>query len=277
MRRKITIAGLATCCLITPSFAQGRVTDVSSSEPLPMSRTRLLERGGKMNPIRAMLLKEVEQVRWDEATFEEVLEWLRAQSTSQGQVNVVVRWRALEAESIDRESVVSLDMKDATVATVLNEVLEQLSDLDPLTYIGVDNDLRISTQSDFDRRLYRRVYDIQDIFFEVRNFRGAPQIDLQQQQQQGGGGGGGSGGRAQVQSIFGQGGGGGQGNDDDDEDDEDHEREDELIEKLKLVVAPESWEDTGGLGRITIINRQLIVYNTLQVHEQLGGPFRHDE
>ena len=275
MRRALTIAGLAAFCLLEPLVAQSRAGGVVSSKPLPMSRNRLVESGRKMNPIRALLLKKVEQVSWDEATFEEVLEWLRAQSTSHGRVNVVVRWRALEAESIDRESVVSLEMKGTTVASIFNEVLDQLSDLEPLTYIGVGNMLKISTQIDFDRKLYSRTYDIQDIFVEIKNFRGAPKIDLQQQQQSGGGGGG-SGGQARVQSIFGQGGGGGGGNDDDDEE-EDDEREDELLEKLRLVVAPDSWEDAGGFGRMTIINRQLIVLNTLEVHEKLGGSFRHDE
>lgn len=275
MRRMFTIAGLAVFCLAEPLVAQSRAGGVSSSKPWPMSRNRLVEPGGKINPIRALLLKEVEQVSWDEATFEEVLEWLRAQSTSHGRVNIVVRWRALEAESIDKESVVSLEMKGTTVASVFNEVLDQLSDLDPLTYIGVDNTLRISTQTDFDRKLYSRVYDIQDIFVEIKNFRGAPKIDLEQQQQQGGGGGGG-GGQAQVQSIFGQGGGGG-GNNEDDDEEEDDEREDELLEKLQLVLAPDSWREAGGDGTMIIINRQLIVLNTLEVHEKLGGSFYHDE
>ena len=102
--------------------------------------------------VRALLLRKVEQVSWDETPLGEVLDWLRAQSTQHGKVNVVLRSRALAAEGIDRDSPVTLELEDVTVAEVLREVLSQLSGSDPLSYVSKGNVLRISTKSDFRRK-----------------------------------------------------------------------------------------------------------------------------
>ena len=275
MKRLTVMVSLAVVWLVSPSSAQRTdgLDRLSSGSARRAGRVRSAPR---MHPIRALLLKRVDGVSWDEAPLSDVFDWLGAQSTEHGKVNIVVRWRALEGESIDRDAVVTLQMDDTTVKDVLDEVLDQLSDDEPLTYLGQGNMLRISTKTDFDRKLYVRTYDISDILIRVRNFRGSPQIDLQQQQQSSGGGGGGAGGQAQVQSIFsGQGGGGG--DDDDDEDEDDGERADEVMEWIRAVVEPESWQENAGLGTMKVINNQLTVRNTLTVHELLGGPFHLDE
>ncbi len=248
-----------------PAFAQ--------FAPISNRSTRV-RRAHRVLPIRALLQKRVDKVTFDDTAFSDVIDWLRSQKTPQGKVNIVPRWRALLAnQSIDEDSVVSLTMEDTTVKAVLDEVLDQLSDLDPLTYMGTGKTLKISTKSDFDRKLYTRLYDIADILLEIQDYTGSPQIDLQQQQQSSGGGGGGQGGRANVQSIFSNSGGGG---DDDDEEDDDDERFDEIMDWIKAVVEPDSWIDNGGLGSMAVFNDQLAVRATLTVHEILGGPFDFD-
>lgn len=226
-----------------------------------------------MNPIRALLLKPVESVVWDGDALGDVIEWLKTES--EGKVNIVVQWKALGVESIDEDTEVRLEMHDTTVAEVLSEVLEGISDIDPLTYLGSGTKLKISTKSDFDKKLFTRSYDISDVMVKIRNNRGSPQIDLQQQQQSSGGGGG-QNGQTQVQSIFsGQGGGGG---DEDEEDEgEDEERATEIMDFIRITVEPDSWQENNGLGTMNVFNRQLVVRNTLTVHEILGGPFHFDE
>ncbi|MFQ5495193.1 MAG: hypothetical protein ACE5EX_07405 [Phycisphaerae bacterium] len=278
MKRLFLVACLCGLCSAPASFAQRRGDNVYTGHELTRRNDGRLRPQVRRSPIRALLLKPVEKVSWDEAPFREVVEWLRLQRSERQNVNVVVKWPALAAESIDPESPVTLDMEGTTVAEVLDEVLDQLSDLEPITYIGINNRLKISTQVDFDRKLYTRVYNIDDIFFKIRNFTGSPQIDLNQQQQNtGGGGGGGSSGQARVQSIFGQGGGGGGNDDDSDDEDEDDEREEEIIDWIRTTVEPDSWQDNGGLGSLAIFNKMLTVRNTLGVHELLGGPFHISE
>ncbi len=272
MRRFSLLAMIVVLSTTQLVVAQNRGREAVGRKSI-VSNTRSV-RTAKMNPVRQLLLRRIDRVEWEEAPLSDVVEWLKAQSAEGQHVNVVPKWRALEIESIDQDSVVTLQLNDTTVAQVLDEVLDQLSDLDPLRYRAIDNKLKISTLSDFDRQLFTRIYDIQDIMFEVRNFRGAPEIDLNQQQQ--GGGGGGSGGQQNVQSIFGSGGGGG-GNDDNDDDDEDDERETEIMEWIRATVNPDSWLENGGLGTMDVFNRNLVIRNSLSVHELLGGPFRFDE
>ena len=71
-------------------------------------------------PVRALLRKHVEKVDWVEVTFEEVLEWLRGMADDN--VNIVPRWTALNAVGVDTDSPVTLNLKDTTVAEVLNAV-----------------------------------------------------------------------------------------------------------------------------------------------------------
>jgi len=274
MRRTVLMASWSVLVVAASAWAQ-MPGSVSGEGPDFMSRAGRRSGAAAMNPIRALLLNRVDEVRWDETPLGDVVEWLAAQSTEHGQVSVVVRWRALNIESLDRDAPVTLTMRGVTVKDVLDEVLDQLSDLDPLTYVGKDNVLKISTKSDFDRKLYNRVYDISDILVKVKSFTGSPQIDLQQQQQSSGGGG--SSGQAQVQSIFSGQGGGGEDDDDEDGDEEDKERAEEVITFIQAVIEPLSWDENGGLGSMAVLNKQLSVRNTLSVHEQLGGPFDFDE
>ncbi len=273
--KRIAIIAIAASLTIT-SFA-----DAQNARRQSVGRKALVQnprpvRKEKLHPVRALLLKRVDRVQWEEQPLIDVVDWLKSQSPEDQPVNIVVKWRALEIESIDQDSVITLDLQETTVAQVLDEVLDQLSDLDPLRYRAIDNKLKISTLSDFDRQLFVRVYNIQDIMFEVRNFFGSPQIDLNQQQQ-GGGGGGGQGGQQQIESIFGQGGGGGNQQDNQQDDGQDEERAEQVMEWIRLVVAPDTWQENGGLGTMDVYNQQLIVRNSLSVHEILGGPFRFDE
>ena len=74
--------------------------------------------------VRDVLRQRVERLDWDEISFGEVIEWLE----SLAPINVIVMWRALEIEGIDSNTPVSLRMRGATVATILNEVLAQLGE-----------------------------------------------------------------------------------------------------------------------------------------------------
>jgi hypothetical protein len=219
-----------------------------------------------------LLRKPIDRVEWDEAPFEDVIDWLKDMGGDN--VNIIPRWGQLANESVDRDSPITLQLVNTTVAEVLNEVLEQLSEDGQLRYHGIGNKLKISARSDFDRKLYRRVYDVTDILFRVPNLgQGAPEIDLQQTT--GGGAGGGGGG----QSIFSGGGGGGS------QEEAGEQAEQNLLETLENLrelieqtIEPETWtseeqRDTGGRGRIRIFNRSLVVYNTIEVHEMIAGRF----
>ncbi len=240
------------------------------------TRASLYEGTAAKRPARdtavAFLSKRVESVDWDEKPFEEVVDWL--EDESEDLVNILPRWNALSAESVDRDAFVTLKLRNTNVGEVLLETLQALSEDDALAFRATGNKLKISTKTDFDRNLVLRVYDVTDIIFRVPDMgQGAPRIDLQQQQGGGGGGGGG-------QSVFGGGGGGGgqeQGGRQAEQEAE--QRLEELVNKLKLVIAPDTWiggANATAVGNITSHNMSLIVINTLEVHEQIGGLFHQE-
>ena len=220
---------------------------------------------------RAVLRKQIDEVSWDDRTFEEVIDWLKG--LTDDKVNILPRWGPLSIEGVDRDTPVTLQLRSVTVAEILNEALDQLSEEGQVTYHAVGNTLKFSSKSDFDRKLYRRVYEVTDILFQVPDFgRSAPTVDLEAAARAGGRSGGGGGG----QSIFG-GGGSSSSEDLEQEDSEVEENIEALRTLIQDMVLPETWEDAGGQGRIRVHdNRYLVVLATIEVHEQLIGYYTHN-
>ena len=244
----------------TPATAGGSKV---ATEDIPV-RARL-----GSDSARAVLRKRVQEVSWDERTFEEVIDWLKG--LSDDKVNIIPRWGPLSVEGVDRDSPVTLQLRNVTVAEVLGETLDQLSEEGQITYHAHRNTLKFSTKADFDRKLFRRVYEVTDILFQVPDFgRSAPTVDLEAAARAGGGGGGGGGG----QSIFAGGGGSSSSEDLEQEESEVEERIEDLRTLIMDTVLPETWEDAGGPGIIRVYdNRYLIVLATIEVHEELAGFF----
>ncbi len=233
-------------------------------------------------PARDLLRKQIDIVDWQETPFEEIIEWLRGES--EDQVNIIPRWTALEDEGVDAESPITLKLRGAPVAEILIEVMDQLSDEGLVRYRAQGRNLRISTVSDFSKKLERRIYQITDLTFDVPDFgRNAPQVDLEAASRSSGGGGGGG------QSVFS--GSSSSSTEDLEVEDEDVEEQiDDLITLIVSTIEPQSWGPIpslrgstppgigGGRGYIqSYNNRVLVVYNTIEVHEQLAGYFAHGE
>jgi len=228
----------------------------------------------------SLLRKRVDAVNWTDKPFEEVLDWLR--DIGEGRVNIVPKWKPLNAEGVTPESpLVTLKLNNTTVAEVLNETLDQLSEDGEIRYRGIDNKLTISTRADFERKHYLRVYNITNLIFRVPDFgQGAPAIDLNKTKGSGGGGGGGGGG----QSVFGGGSGGGQAGGQNIETEQTiKQRLVEIKQLIERTIAPETWDLTGagsasqaagaGRGRIEVYERSLVISNTIEVHEEIAGLF----
>jgi len=217
--------------------------------------------GNVADAARALLHKRVESIDWAEKPFEDIISWLEGES--EGRVNVVPRWPQLDRAHVDRDTPVTLRLRNVTVAVILNEAMNQLSPDGEIGYRGRANRLILSTRADFTRRMMLRVYDVTDIVTEIPDFgRSAPTMDFQQT-------GGQTGGRSVIQGTGGGGTGGEQA------EQYTRTRLEELARKIQKVVAPESWDtpDTDGRGRIEIFGRSLWIYNTDEVHEQIAGTF----
>lgn len=268
MRRIITVAILAiTGSALTASAQTGTSLAVDGISVDKAAATKASKRARSQTAIR-LLRKPVESVDWLDTPFEEVIRWLK--NEGENAVNVVPRWAPLGVESVDRDTLVSLQLNNTTVGEVLIEVLDHISPDGEMRFRAFGNTLKISTRADFDRKMYVRVYDVTDIMLRTPDFgRSAPNIDLQQQGQGGGAGGGGGG-----QSVF-QGGSQGGESESGQEEQEMEARLTELSTMIQRTIEPSSWNlgNAGGRGTIEVFNRSLIVYNTIEVHEQIGGPF----
>ncbi|NOX58283.1 MAG: hypothetical protein GXP29_05415, partial [Planctomycetes bacterium] len=110
----------------------------------------------RVSPAVATLNKRVDSIDWDDLPLESVIEWLREQGPK---TNVIVVWRALEAQGIDADTPVTLRFRDARVKQILSEALEQVADGSELRFRGSGNSIKISTRADFNRKLYVRAYD----------------------------------------------------------------------------------------------------------------------
>ena len=284
MNRQITFRRVfPACCMavligIYPSISfaddDGKTPKTTSGEkvkPKAEKRVpgRVAVRGSSV--VKSVLNKRIEEIDWDETPLEAVFDWV----AEQGEANVVVVWRALEAEGVDRDTPINLRLKNTTVGKLLSEALIQISEGDGLRYHASGNTIKVSTRRDFNRKLYVRVYDASDLIFKIPDFQG-PSVDLAGQSSGGGGGGGGGGSGGGTLPNFGddppfdgQG-----GNDDDNNNDQDTDEEmEKLVEMIRNTIAPDEWSENGGKNTIRYWKKNIIVRASIEVHEQIGGPF----
>ncbi len=291
-------------CLTSLADAQttsgrGVKNEVSPPSSAP-KRTKAGSKARVEPPVVRLLKTRVDAIDWEDRTFGDVIEWLE----SLAPVNVVVSWRELEMVGIDRDTPVTLRMRDATVASILTTVLEQSGDGDTLRWRGQDNTLKISTREAFNRKMYVRIYEVADLVFPVPDYP-TPNIGPVGGGLGGGGfgggglggglgggglgggglgggpggglGGGGFGGGDFGGGGFGGGGLGGQGGAGAGQgaghDGGVEENLDKLVELIKNTIEPDSWDDAGGKGTIRIWRQSLVVRNNIEVHEKIGGPF----
>ncbi|NOS99085.1 MAG: hypothetical protein HOP29_00470 [Phycisphaerales bacterium] len=296
MKSKPLIVLVASWCVVLNAWAQSTPTDRQQPQSTPQKAapgkaSPVARVKSAVPPVMALLRSPVERVAWDNAPFSMVLEWLEDRGASAGPVHVRPNWRALNAEGIDKDAEVTLEMSDTNVYEILIELLDGLSNGDPLHYVGEGDVLRITTRTDLRRHLVSRSYDVNQIIAQIRGQRLNPRFDIGQTVHivtffpvDGAGVG------VTTQPIdvgtsmfsddfFSVGNNGrnnpGRGNDDDDDDDEGAEEEiiQDLLENIYTTIEPDTWNLNGGPGTAGVFNGVLTVRNSIDVHAQLGAPF----
>ena len=150
----------------------------------------------------AFLAEPIDQVAFEDAPLDQVLEWLASLTP----MNVVVRWQILEESGIERDKPITMNVRNLRLSQVLWMLMDEAGGTDiKLAYRASGELLIISTEEDLGQEMVVRVYDVSDLLVQAPYFTNAPHMDLAQQ-----GGGSGSG----NQNIFG-GAGGSSSNEDD--------------------------------------------------------------
>ena len=227
--------------------------------PRPRKMSRLEKRARQTSDALARVLAFA---KFEDERFEDILDDF---FTGQYGLEVVVDWAALAtcSASVTRASKVHLEVDRASVEEVLEEVLERLSEPaqveeDILTFFVLDGKVKVSTRSAFDKLIVTRIYNISFLGRGTPHFVDAPELgfhrrtppdlaerspNLNLSPQ--------AGTSRNPRRNF-------------------EELRDELIHMLK-DFRPESWKEHAGRGTISIMGNELMIRQTCEMHELIGG------
>ena len=175
-------------------------------------------------------------------------------------ISMDVDWLSLEDIGIDQETPVTLKLSAVPVETVLDRVLDKVSDPDlPASWAITDGILTIASDEVLRRNTTLEIYDIRDLLIEVPDYEDAPEFDLQSVLQAGQGGGGGG------QSPF-------SGQTQDRERVPRGERVQQITDIVQNTIDPDGWTDLGGdTSSIQELNGNLIITTTPKIHREIIG------
>ena len=109
---------------------------------------------------RQWLLQRVPEVRFDNADFQNVTEFLR---DLQG-MGWSIRWAAMQDAGIQPDTKITIKLKDVRFDIALDLILQEAGAGGvPLGYATIDGQLVLSTRDDLNRRTVTRTYDIRPL------------------------------------------------------------------------------------------------------------------
>ncbi|MCH7719552.1 MAG: hypothetical protein IH988_00995 [Planctomycetes bacterium] len=277
---------LIVVLLSVPALGQ---TPTTRHEPSGSASGLQVQRTKPVNAVSA-LRRVIRKVDFDEVGLVDALDELATAMN----INLLVRWRQLEAAGIDADDPVSLSVANMRFGDVLLLVLEAVGvGPDELAYSATPDTIVVSTLADITSQMVVRIYDVKDLTMETVE----PSIEVLTEftyiatllpvvDQN----------AVAVQPIIGRipiGVSLGsdrdfsldpnsplfQGNNNQDDDDQPRQPGEpgsieELVKVIVATVEPQSWQVNGGRGTIIPFNGQLVVRNSIYVHQLIGGPIR---
>jgi len=225
-------AGLAATLLATPPA-------VAQVAQTPKPRTVL-----------AALSERVPETSFQDVPLDMAIAWV----ADTAGINIAVRWADLEARGVERDKPVSIKSRNIRIYQVLQMILREAGGADVPLGFRIENDLlTISTADQVDIEMVVKAYDVSDLLVRVRRFT-PPTVDLAAV---------GQGQRTGVLTNPNE----GRTPDEVPADDPSG-----LIRLITRVVEPDTWSVNGGRGTIEAFGSQIVVWNTVTVHQRLGGP-----
>lgn len=255
----ISLSLVLSLCLTAPAGATPPAAGGPSGEKPGATKPPKKKKPGKKKPpknlARKALKTVIENAEFDDLPFTDFVDWLGRQTKA----NIVVRWKLLEKEGVERDAPIFLKRKNIKIRKLLPLVFEQVTQDLPEVDLGFKADgniLLISTRKDLNAKLIVHTYEVQDLLLYVPSFEGRG-ADLDAI---------GTGGPSRVQRP-GQGTGG--------EIKDPYAGLDARTRKLILAITstiePESWRINGGRGTIRYFQGKLVIRNNAEVHHKLAG------
>ncbi|HEY1922035.1 MAG TPA: hypothetical protein VGG44_04660, partial [Tepidisphaeraceae bacterium] len=206
--------------------------------------------------VQALLDHRLPTVQLPQVPLADAIDFLRDITSA----NILVNWKALEADGIDKQSTqVTVTLHDVKFSKVLDIILQEAGG-GKLAYTIDEGVITISTADELNKAVVTRVYDITDLLIN-------PNFDPTIQNV--------SGGSAQVTGGSGGGGGGGQTLQVNNQN-QNTNREQQLMDirrKIENTVEFSTWKDNdpNGYGQIDDFNNQLIITQTSDVHGKIAN------
>ncbi len=287
MRYRSALLGMMACLILTgqaPALDPPKLP-ASLKKPRPSEKqkvqARIQKRRDRTIALLRLLNTRVEQVQFDDEPLEDAFAWFR----EQGLKNIIVRWKVLDqVGEIAKDTPITLSLQDVTLGEALDLVLELISDAtssvqERLTYHVLDGMLKISTRADFDRHVYTRTYYVEDLLYPIslnellpflqigQSFAYVSELDPAVAS--------GAAAQAPIIDAIDTGSFHGPGDPGYGQPDFKGMREAELEKLVNLLkqVRPQSWQEGGGRGTITPFSDKLIISQTIEMHEIIGGAF----
>jgi Flp pilus assembly secretin CpaC len=213
--------------------------------------------------IQAMLDRRLPSVQLQGQAFTDAVDFLKDVTGA----NILVNWKALEADNIDKQTPVTAELHDVKFSKVLDVILSQAG-AGKLGYTIDEGVIEISTTDELNKAVETRVYDIDDLLLNQQfeplmlsdTFlsQGGPQVQ----------GGSGTASSSSATIFSGNAGGGGtsplQAA---------QQQVADLKKKIESTVDPNTWKDNdpNGYGQIDDYNNHLIITQTSEVHTKVAN------
>lgn len=266
--RRWTVPALMTLALLLPAASPAGPPDAGPGDRGRSKKDDKKKRRGKPKAapknlaVKAMRLV-IEEAVFEDMTFAEFADWL-ARTTK---ANVVVRWKVLEKAGVERDCPINIKRKNTTIRKLLTLVFDQVTEDLPTIELAAKadgNTLLISTREEINAKRFARVYDIQDLLHSIPNFKGiesgggeedpedkrANRLRLK---------------RLRAEQLRRERGKRGK------KERKIPSRAYLLMDIITTHIQPLSWKVNGGKGTIVFYKGKLVVYNNIEVHQQIGG------
>lgn len=191
--------------------------------------------------------------------------------SNQTNVPLVVNWNSLEAQGVDPNAPVTLNLGKVPAEAVLSLIIQQVHP-DPTDYDELLLDVqqwyvRVMTKEDALKRSTTKLYFIGDLLMDIPNFDNAPGFDLNDalsNTSTGGSNRSGGNGESELFKI------------DDENDDKQsltkEEKAERIAQMIRDTIEPDIWRENGGrYGSVRYYRGMLIVKAPEFVHQQIGG------
>ncbi len=189
------------------------------------------------------------EIKFDGIGLAESIDFLRDLTGA----NIHVQWKALEEVGVTRDAPVNVHFRSLTLGKALTLILSSASGKNELAFVSDGNVIEITTRALADKKLYTRVYPVDDLLLQIPDFDDAPATGLANAS---------SSGRANAPPS--------KRSNPNEKSLTRAERAEDLVTLIRETIRPDIWRENGGPASIRCFRGNLVITAPQSVHEAIG-------